>query len=164
MATTSLVVLHAKSKWQTELFIRAHPECGWTRDEDGLYAADSLSVACLDKLGRVLRADGCRLYRAEGGEERSAFPKSQFARRLAEPPVEIELNGDGYEIVFIDASRGIPEDWLGAQPGVERLSFFRFRVSARSGPCIAEMRKKLARLGWPSAVRDPAEWDDDARV
>ncbi len=149
---------------QTELFIHAHEECGWSRDENGLYRARAMSIACLDKLGRVLRADGCRLYRSDDDEARAAYPLSPIARGPAEPPVEIELNGDGYDIVFVDASRGIPADWLGAQVGVQRENFFRFHVSGQFCPSIAEMRKKLARLGWPSAVRDPVEWDGDAQL
>lgn len=248
---------------QTEGFIDAHAECGWTAAEDGTYRAESLTAALLDKLGRVLRADGCRLYRAEdgnpaGAEQAAAMPRAfhygrlpvlhepvdssapgtallrigrltsqsakkcelrlrgEFRRvealiesqselgwtageegtyrvrelplkmllelksavesdggRLCRPetgerhlgaaldaeddsgelPVEILPAESGYDVVFVDASRGIPAAWMEKQIGVRRESFFRFHVEGEFSIGPEEMRKRLARLGWKSSIR-----------
>ena len=156
---------------QTESFISAHDECGWTADAEGVLHARSMSVASLNKLGRVLRADGCRLYRSDESLAADAAPQAQEPlvpravhsravsvsrshRHIAEPPVEIVPEGDGYDVVFVDASRGVPAEWLEKQLGVRRENFFRFHVSGDFALSPYEMQKKLARLGWQSAVRD----------
>ena len=130
-----------------------------------------MSVASLNKLGRVLRADGCRLYRSDESLAADAAPQAQEPlvpravhsraasvsrshRHIAEPPVEIVPEGDGYDVVFVDASRGVPAEWLEKQLGVRRENFFRFHVSGDFALSPYEMQKKLARLGWQSAVRD----------
>ena len=92
---------------------------------------------------------------APGSDEPSrAASVSRSHRHIAEPPVEIVPEGDGYDVVFVDASRGVPAEWLENQLGVRRENFFRFHVSGDFALSPYEMQKKLARLGWQSAVRD----------
>ncbi|MBP5212917.1 MAG: hypothetical protein J6Z30_08690, partial [Pyramidobacter sp.] len=139
---------------QTAAFMAAHPECGWSEPEAGTFRAPEMSVPLLYELESVLKADGCELYRPEKSGTRKSVSPARSRRHIAEPPVEIVPEGDGYDVVFVDASRGVPAEWLEKQIGVRRENFFRFHVSGDFALTPFEMQKKLAWLGWQSAVRD----------
>lgn len=130
-------------------FVESHPECGFSISPSGAYAADLISPEALRALKDTLEEQGVRLCRPAGGRAR---PRGGRIRPTAPAPVEIAPEGDGYDVVFVDATRGVPDDWLIAQPGVRRENFFRFHAGAGAAP-PEQMREKLARLGWRAVLR-----------